>query len=134
MKEEVVKTKKFILLPVLMVFLIMSISGCVFMVAGGAGALGGYAVSRDTIKGHSGKPYRSIWGSALRVARIKGKITMENKDNGEIEFEVKPSRVWVKLTKLTDASTEIRVSARRYSLPNLGLAEEIFVKIMEELK
>lgn len=126
--------KRIIFPLALIVFLLTNACGCVFLAASGAGALGGYAVSRDTIKGNSDRPYKVIWASALRVARIKGRITKENKDKGEVEFEVRPSRVWVKLTKLTAAATEIKVSARKYSFPNLGLAEEVFVKIMEDMK
>lgn len=85
--------KKFILLPVLTVFLFLNISGCVPVLIGGAGALGGHAISRDTIKGNSDRPYKNIWSSALRVARIKGKITKENRDSGEVEFEVRPNGV-----------------------------------------
>ncbi|MDI6606548.1 MAG: DUF3568 family protein [Candidatus Omnitrophota bacterium] len=110
------------------------IYGCAPLVIGGAGVLGGYAVGRDTIKGHSDKSYNAIWNSALKVAKIKGKLTKEDKEKGEIEMEAELSRVWIKLTKLTKSATEIKVSARKYSLPNLKLAEEIFIKIMEQIK
>lgn len=126
--------KKFIYFAAAAVFLFLNMSGCVPILLGGAGALGGRAISRDTIKGNSDKSYKTIWKSSLRVARIKGKITKENQESGEIEFEVKPSRVWITLTKLTDSATEIKVKARKYSLPNLELAEEVFVKIMEDMK
>jgi len=126
-------TKTF-LSAILILFLCLNISGCVLLAVGGAGALGGYAVSRDTIQGNSDRPYRIIWRSALRVAKIKGKVTLENKQDGEIEFEVKPSRVWVKLSKLSESATEIKVKARKYSFPNLKLAEEVFIKIMEDVK
>ena len=118
----------------LIILPLLSISGCMPLVVGGAGVLGGYAVGRDTIKGHSEKPYHAIWNAALKVARIKGKLTKEDKKKGEIEMEAELSRVWIKLTKLTKSATEIKVSARKYSLPNLKLAEEIFIKIMEQIK
>lgn len=104
------------------------------LVVGGAGVLGGYAIGRDSIEGHSDKPYAAIWNSALKVAKIKGKLTKEDKEKGEIELEAELSRAWIKLTKLTKTATKIKVSARRYSLPNLKLAEEVFIKIMEEIK
>lgn len=68
------------------------------------------------------------------MAKIKGKLTKEDKKNGEIELEAEGSRVWIKLTKLTKSATEIKVSARKHSLPNLKLAEEIFIKIMDQVK
>jgi hypothetical protein len=118
----------------LIILPLLSISGCMPLVVGGAGVLGGYAVGRDTITGHSEKSYNAIWNSALEVARIKGKLRREDKKTGEIEMETETSRVWIKLTGLTKSATEIKVSARKYSLPNLKLAEEIFVKIMEQIK
>ncbi|MBL7151200.1 MAG: DUF3568 family protein [Candidatus Omnitrophica bacterium] len=126
------KSPKFFCL--LLALSLLNLCGCIPLVVGGAGVLGGYAIGRDNITGNSDKPYNAIWRSALKAAKIKGKPTRENKEKGEIELEAEKSLVCIKLTKLTETATEIKVSARRYSLPNLKLAEEVFIKIIEEIK
>jgi len=121
--------------PYVFLFLCISsflVAGCVPLIVGGAvGALGGYAVSKDTIQGDSDKSYGSLWDSAVSVAKIRGKITQTNETGDSVEFETDSGHVWVRLIRVTRATTRVRVSARRYHLPNLGLAEEVFVKIME---
>lgn len=118
---------------ILAVFLMINSTGCVALVVGGAaGALGAYAVSKDTIEAASDKPYDALWSAALTVARIRGKIKQEDSARGYIELEADSSRVWISLIRLTRATTKLRISARKHHLPNRGLAEDIFVKIMEE--
>lgn len=118
----------------LILFAIFNILGCIpFIVGGTVGALGGYAVSKDAIQGETDKSYSSIWNSALTVSRIRGTIKQEDNARGYIELETDSSRVWIRLVRLTRASTRLRVSARnKFRLPNIDLAQDIFTKIMEE--
>jgi len=109
--------------------------GCLPLVVGGAaGALGAYAVTKDTIQGETDKPYDSLWNAAVTVSRIRG--TIKNQDNlkGTIELEVESGRIWITLIRLTRATTRLKIAARKYHLPDLGLAQDIFVKIMEEAR
>jgi len=113
----------------------LSILGCAPLIVGGAvGALGGYAVSKDTIQGETDKSYDSLWNSALMVGKVRGQIKYEDRPKGYIELEAESSKVYIRLIRLTAATTRLRVSARRYHLPNLNLAQDIFVKIMEQAK
>lgn len=114
----------------------VSLLGCapVLIVGAAVGALGGYAASKDTIQGETDKAYDSLWNSALTVAKIRGTVRYEDGMKGHLEFEAESSKVYVKFIRLTTATTRVRVSARKYHLPNLTLAQDIFVKIMEESK
>ena len=115
--------------------LILSISGCLPLIVGGAvGALGGYAVSKDTLQADSDKPYEQLWNAALNISRIRGNIRQEDAARGYIEADVEKSKVWIRMVRLTQATTRIRISSRKYRLPNLELAQDMFVKIMEEVK
>ena len=108
-------------------------SGCVaFFVGSAVGALGGYAISRDTIQTETDKAYDKLWAKAVAVAKMKGAVSNEDKANGYLEIEIDSSRVIVQLIQLTKATTRMKVSARRLGLPNMKLAQEIFVKILEE--
>ncbi|MDD5155382.1 MAG: DUF3568 family protein [Candidatus Omnitrophica bacterium] len=125
--------KRKILLLIVIFPVLVSLSGCAaaFIVGGAAGALGGYAISKDTIQGDSDKPYDSLWNAALD-AGAGGTIKEANERTGRIELQVDSSQVHIRLIRLTRIATRIRVSARnKFHLPNLNLAESIFVKIME---
>jgi hypothetical protein len=119
----------------LIAFIFLNILGCAPLIVGGAvGALGGYAVSRDTIQGETDKSYAGLWNSALMISRIRGQIKAEDMTKGYIELEAESSKVYIRLIRLTAATTRLRVSARKYHLPNLSLAQDMFVKIMEQAR
>jgi hypothetical protein len=109
--------------------------GCAPLIIGGAvGAVGGYAISKDTIQGETDKNFDSLWESALNVSRIRGEIKYDDKTKGYIELQAESSKVYIRLTRLTAATTRIRVSARKYHFPNMSLAQDIFVKITDQAK
>ena len=113
----------------------VSILGCAPLIIGGVvGALGGYAVSKDTIQGETDKSYDSLWEGALTVTKIRGQIKYEDKTKGYIELEAESSKVYVRLIRLTAATTRLRVKARKYHFPNMSLAQDIFMKIMEQAR
>ncbi|MEK6727542.1 MAG: DUF3568 family protein [Candidatus Omnitrophota bacterium] len=116
-------------------FFILSICGCVALVVGGTvGALGGHAASKDMIQADSDKPYDQLWNGALNVSRMRGTIRQEDAAKGYIEADIEKTKVWIRMVRLTQATTRMRISCRRYHLPNLELAQDLFVKIMEEAK
>jgi hypothetical protein len=127
------KMRKIILFLIPCIF--VSISGCAPLIIGGAvGALGGYAVSKDTLQGETDKNYDGLWEAALTVSRIRGQIKYEDKTKGYIELEAESSKVYIRLVRLTASTTRLKVSARKYHFPNMGLAQDIFVKIMEQAR
>jgi len=127
--------RKTVVIYFLIPFLLLSLSGCVPLIIGAAaGGLGAYAVSRDTVQGETDKSYASLWNAALAISRMRGVIKQEDNTRGYIELETESSQVWIRLVRLTRATTRLNVSARKYHLPNMTLAQEIFVKIMEEAK
>jgi len=127
--------KKRAILYFLLPFVFLSMSGCLpLMVGGAAGALGAYAVGKDTIQGDTDKPYDSLWNAALTVSRIRGTIKQEDSQKGYIELEAQRSQVWIRLIRLTHSTTRLRILARKYHLPDIGLAQDMYVKIMEEVK
>lgn len=127
--------KKTIAFYFLIPFLLLNILGCAPLIIGAAaGGLGAYAISKDTIQGETDKSYDTLWNAALTVSRIRGTIKQEDSMRGYIALETEASRVWIRLIRLTHATTRLRVSARKYHLPNMTLAQDIFTKIMEEAK
>ena len=124
--------KKIAVFYFLIPFVLLSILGCAPLIIGAAaGGIGAYATSKDTIQGETDKSYESLWNSALMVSKIRGTIKQEDSAKGYIELEADASRVWIRLIRLTRATTRLRISARKYHLPNMDLAQDMFVKIME---
>ena len=126
--------KKYIYI-ILAPFILASAAGCAPLIIGAAaGGLGAYAISRDTVQGDSDKSYEALWESAVNVAATRGMIQQENSSTGHIELSVESSKVWIRLIRLTQATTRVRVSARKFHFPNMGLAQDIFVKIITGAK
>ncbi len=125
---------KFRALIAVPMFLLMAVScGCLpFIVGGAVGVLGGYAISQDTIEGQTDKDYNALWNSVKTVAGIRGVIKSEDEIRGYLEMEVNSSYVIVQLVRLTKTTVRVKVSARnKLGLPNISLAEDIFVKILQ---
>ena len=126
--------KKF-LSAILVLFILPVACGCVPLIIGAAaGGLGACVVSKDTIQGDSDISYDLLWDSAINIAKQRGSIQKENVSTGCIELSADSSKVWIRFTRLTQATTRIRISARRYHFPNLDLAQDIFVKVITGAK
>lgn len=118
---------------IVMLVCCMLSSGCIFIVAG-VGALGGYAISKDTIQGETERTRDSVWNTAKSVLNTMGSVITEDKRKGEFEADFSPSFVKVKIEELTPKTTRLRVSARKYMFPNISLAQKIYIKIIEQAR
>lgn len=115
-------------------FLCTSLSGCWFLVIGGAGAVGGYAVSRDTFEGVSSKGQEELLTAAHKVLSIMGTITDERPKDGEIVAKVYGNHVVVDVIQINLTTSKLRVKARNAIFPRIGLAQEVYTKIMNLLE
>jgi len=130
---------KKVLLGYVFIFLaLVSFCGCdpvsLTIIGAAAGGTGMYAASKDTIQADTDTPYEALWDAAIKVARIRGTIKQEDVNRGYIEIDAKPNKIWINFARLTAATTRVKVSARKYKLPNIDLAQEIYSKIIEESK
>ncbi|MCK9430491.1 MAG: hypothetical protein M0R17_10860 [Candidatus Omnitrophica bacterium] len=123
-------------LSIALVLLIMpALCGCAPLIIGAAaGGLGAYAISKDTVQGDNDKSFDLLWDSAVNVSKQYGIIQEENISTGYIELTADSSKVWIRLIRLTRATTRIRVSARKFHFPNMELAQDLFVKIVTGVK
>jgi hypothetical protein len=125
--------KKLIVVAGIISVLTVSLCGCAPLIIGGVlGGVGAYAASKDTIQGETDKSYESLWESAVKVSRIRGMVKQEDVTKGHIELQTDSGRIWITLVRLTQSTTRVKVSARRFHLSNIALAQDIFVKIMEQ--
>ena len=119
---------------VLAVFLCIFSSGCVFLVIGSVGAVGGYAVSRDTFEGVSSKGQEELMTAAHKVLAIMGTITDERPKDGEIIATVYGNHVTVDVIQINLTTSKLRVKARNAIFPRIGVAQEVYTKIMSQLE
>ena len=115
----------------LVLLIIPALCGCAPLIIGAAaGGLGAYAISKDTVQGDNDKSFDLLWDSAVNVSKQYGIIQQENISTGYIELTADSSKVWIRLIRLTRATTRIRISARKFHFPNMDLAQDFFVKII----
>jgi hypothetical protein len=124
--------KKAVFFFFLLSWLVVNAAGCVFILGGAAGAVGAYGLSKDTIEGNTDIPYENLWSQAILVCKARGSIKKEDSLQGVIEFvERDSSHVWVQLLRISQYTTQLRVSARKFHFPNLTLAQEVYLKVLE---
>jgi hypothetical protein len=121
-------------LPILLLssFCLFS-SGCWVLVIGGAGAVGGYAISRDTFEGVSSKGQEELFSAAHKVLLIMGTIIEEHAKEGEIRAKVYGNNVTVDIIQINLTTSKLRVKARNI-FPHLAVAQEVYTKIMNQLE
>ena len=115
-------------------FLCVFSSGCVFIIVGAAGAVGGYAVTRDTFEGVSSKSQEELLASAHKVMSIMGTILNERPKDGEIVGTVYGAHVTIDVIQINLTTSRLRVKARKLIFPRIGIAQEIYTKIMNQLE
>ncbi len=119
---------------VFLAFTCMFSSGCFLLLVGSAGAVGGYAISRDTVEGVSSKGQDELMTAARQVVSIMGIILDERRKDGEIEGTVAGSHVYITVIQINMTTSKLRVKARNGIFPRIGTAQEVYTKIMNQLQ
>src|SRR5574339_432771 len=73
--------------------ILFNLSGCVYLVVGGIGALGGYIVSPDTVEGITENDAMTVWDSAVEVVSIMGLIQEQQEEGGIIQAKMNKANV-----------------------------------------
>jgi hypothetical protein len=113
---------------------VMVSSGCWPLFFIGAGGVGMYAASKDTIQGETDVPYESLWDAAMTVSKARGTIQKQEFDKGAILAMEGNTTVWITLERLTQSTTRLKVASRKYKMPNLDTAQVVYTKILDQAK
>ena len=115
--------------------LMLLTTGCVpVLIAVGAGAVGGYAVSRDTFEGVTNKGQDELFSAAQTVVSIMGTIEEADKKRGEIHGRVYGTSVTVTVVPVNLTTSKLRIKARKGIFPRIGVAQEVYTKITNQLE
>lgn len=109
-------------------------SGCIYLVVGGIGAVGGYVVSPDTVEGISDNEVAYVWDTAIETISVMGLIDESEEASGMILASVHGARITVTIVTLSETTTKVTVKARKAFLPRISLAQDVFVKIMSRVE
>ena len=121
--------KKWILVVALF-FSVQMLAGCVYLVIGGVGAMGGYIVSPDTVEGVTENDFSRVWDSAVEVVSIMGTIKEQQEAGGMIIAKIGGTKVTISISSINHTSTKLSVKSRRSMFPKISTAQDVFVKIM----
>ena len=125
--------KKSLLSALFSAFILFSLNGCIYLVVGGIGAVGGYIVSPDTVEGLTENDEVAVWDGTLEIVSIMGTIKEQNENNGILIARISGAEVTIKIVKLNDSNIKVSVKARKAYLPKISIAQDVFVKIMSYL-
>ena len=125
--------RKKVLNFLLIIPILFNLSGCVYLVVGGLGALGGYIVSPDTIEGITENDSLTVWDSAIEIISIMGLIEEQQEETGTIVAAINRGKVTVTITAINETTTKVSVKARKAFMPRISMAQDVYVKIMSYL-
>ena len=108
----------------------LTLSGCVYLIVGGMGALGGYVVSPDTVEGITNNDMDSVYDSTVDIISIMGVIQEQTKEGGILIGKVNGCKVTITISSINKNNVKLSVKARKAFFPKISVAQDIFVKIM----
>lgn len=118
------------------VFLCATLSGCVWAVAGGAGAAGAYFWVKGNLERNYHQPLATAWEGTLHATRVlRLKVVSQEHDafNGYINAKMaKGEDVRIKLERWTD--TETRITVRVGALGDEAVSRKIHKEIEKALR
>jgi len=92
---------------VLLVPLLFAMSGCIYLVVGGIGAVGGYIVSPDTVEGITDNEIAIVWDTAIETLSVMGLIDEEDEASGMILASVHGARITITAVALSASTTAL---------------------------
>jgi hypothetical protein len=116
-------------------FLILTLNGCVYMVVGGLGAVGGYVVSPDTVEGLiTGHDSEEVWEAVVEVVSILGVIQERDDKGGVMIAKISGATVTVTVLRMSSSAVKLSVKSRKLWMPRIKTSQETYIKIVNYLK
>jgi len=94
-----------------------------------AGAVAGYAVSRDSITVDLDHPKERIWDICVDELRRRGRIKREDRAGGRLDGMIQKADVVVTMGNLTPSAVRVVIRARKNMLPHLDVAQRLALDI-----
>lgn len=111
----------------------MPLQGCAPILLATAGAVAGYAVSRDSVTLDLDRPATQVWTVCLEETKRQGIVKKEDRARGRIEARIKEVDVVVTMESLTPSTVRVVVRARQNLLPKVDEAQRLSLAIARRL-
>ena len=116
-----------------MVIGVTACGGCAPILIG-AGAVGGYAISKDSISNSFDLSMGHVYDTSRQVAEKVGLVTVADEKRGFIKASVPGATVTITVKRLTSRTVELKVKARNdVFLPKIDIAQSVYNQIVERL-
>jgi hypothetical protein len=117
-------------------FLGVATSGCIplWVGAGVAGVVGGYAVSPDTVQGQVSRSLNETWDASKEIVGIMGQIVEENQQGNQLVGMISGTRVTVSFSAINVSTTKLSVKARKSFVPKIDVAQDVYAKIVNSME
>jgi len=99
-----------------------------------AGAVAGYAASRDSVAMDLDHSWDHLWRVVLEESRSTGFVKRENSKRGRVDVRIQDSDVVITLKQLTPSTVRVVVRARKHLLPHAEVAQRVAVNILQRAK
>ena len=100
----------------------------------GAGAVGGYAISKDSISNSFDLSFAHVYQTSHDVIGRLGLITQADEQRGMIKATVPGGNVTININRLTARTVQLKVKARNdILLPKVDVAQSVYNQIVEKL-
>ena len=109
--------------------LTLCLSGCAPILLATVGAVGGYAVSRDSVAIDLDRPADRVWSACLEEVKRQGLIKREDRAGGRIDAQIRKVDVVLTLETLTPSTVRVVIRARKNLLPQVEIAQRLGVAI-----
>lgn len=109
--------------------LALALSGCAPVLIATAGAVGGYAVSRDSVTLDLDRPLERVWALCLEETQGQGTIKRQDRRRDRIEARIREADVVVTVERLTDSTVRVIIRARKHLLPQVETAQRLALGI-----
>ena len=112
---------------------LMACGGCAPILIG-AGAVGGYAISKDSISNSFDLSSSHVYETSRQVMQQVGFITQADEQRGVIKGTVPGANVTITIKRLPSRTVQLKVKARNnVFLPQVDVAQSIYNQIVERL-
>jgi hypothetical protein len=112
----------------------LAVSGCAALLVG-AGAAGGYAISKDSVTNHFDLPMSQVFRASREVVKEMGLITLEDEQHGLIKATIEGANVKITVKSVSAKTVQLKVRARNdLLLPKLEVANTVYNRIFDRLQ
>lgn len=109
---------------------VAALAGVAFLPAGIAAAL----VGKDSARGDFNVTFDDAYAKTLSLLKDIGHVASDDKSQGLIKLDSQSNSITVKITSQGASAVQIRVTARKFLLPQPQVASGILYQIAEKLK